>query len=65
MEIHQHELHSPKPITTIKLYKPNKPFISKINWKNAPAHELVKHLTKHYTVSCIYHKHVVFAAPTT
>jgi hypothetical protein len=37
---------TPSLHATIKLHKPNTPIRPIINWKNAPAYELEKHLTK-------------------
>jgi hypothetical protein len=37
---------APNLHATIKLHKQNKPIRPIINWKNAPAYELAKHLTK-------------------
>jgi hypothetical protein len=46
LEIHKHESHGPSPHATIKLHKPNTPIRPIINWKNAPAYELAKQLTR-------------------
>jgi hypothetical protein len=37
---------APSLHATIKLHKPNTPFGPIINWKNAPAYDLAKQLTK-------------------
>jgi hypothetical protein len=46
MEIHKHESNGPNsPPPTIKLHKQNTPIRPIINWRNAPAYKLARHLT--------------------
>jgi hypothetical protein len=52
MEIHEYELHSPKSTCHNKTTQ-NTPIRTIINWKNAPAYELAKHLSKTLH-SCLY-----------
>jgi hypothetical protein len=73
MEIHKHESHSPEPAATIKLHKPNTPIRPLIKWKNAPAYELEKQLTKTlqkylnlpYTYNVRYFNHLMMELKTT
>jgi hypothetical protein len=46
METHKHNPMAPSLHATIKLHKPNTHIRPIINWKNAPAYELAKQLTK-------------------
>jgi hypothetical protein len=46
MEIHKHEPNTPTLYATKKLHKPGTPIRPIINWKNAPAYELAKHIAK-------------------